>query len=372
MSELVLCNVVKTHGGREPVHAVRGVDLQVPAGSLTAVLGPSGCGKTTLLRVVAGLETIDEGTIDIGGQQVAAPGVHVAPERRRVGIVPQEGALFPHLRVGANIAFGLRGWSRADVRDRVTELLDLVNLSGFGDRQPGQLSGGQQQRVALARALAPRPQVVLLDEPFSALDTSLRTSVRDEVAAVLRSTGTTAVLVTHDQAEALTVADQVAVMRDGIIVQVAPPGTLYHHPVDAWTAAFVGDAVTMTGRTVECSNGGHGDGHSSRRASHVHTRLGLVPLAPGSNVGVDDDVVVHLRPEQIVPSESDGASCPAVVTKVRFGGPDVEVTLQVDDVSLTARWPSTATASIGDRVGLAVVGSALLVTPAAVEIPTSR
>ena len=200
-----------------------GVDLDVPAESLTAVLGPSGCGKTTLLRLVAGFLRPDAGTIAFGEEVVAGPGRFVTPQRRRVGYVPQEGALFPHLDVAGNIAFGLPGRARRS-RDRLAELLDLVGLDArLAGQYPHELSGGQQQRVALARALAPRPSVVLLDEPFSSLDAGLRESTGRAVAEVLRSARATAVLVTHDQGEALSLADQVAVMRAGRFLQVASP-----------------------------------------------------------------------------------------------------------------------------------------------------
>ena len=222
------------------------LDLEVPTGSLTAVLGPSGCGKTTLLRLLGGFEHADRGTIRLGEQVLADERTHLAPERRAIGFVPQEGALFPHLDVAANVGFGL---PRAQRRGgRVEELLELVDLAGLGGRLPHQLSGGQQQRVALARALAPEPGLVLLDEPFDALDAGLRAQVRGEVREALRAAGATALLVTHDQEEALSLADTVAVMRGGRIVQAADPQTLYRDPVDAEVAAFVGEAVLLEGR----------------------------------------------------------------------------------------------------------------------------
>ncbi|MET0711925.1 MAG: ABC transporter ATP-binding protein, partial [Jiangellaceae bacterium] len=201
MSELVVRGLEKSFGS---VRVLDELDLVVPAGRLAAVLGPSGCGKTTLLRVIAGFESADRGTVVLHGAQVAGPGVHVPPERRRVGVVPQEGALFPHLTVAGNVGFGL---TRAERRaGRIGELLDLVGLGGFGHRMPYELSGGQQQRIALARALAPEPALVLLDEPFNALDTGLRAAIREDVRSALRAAGATAVLVTHDQEEALSMA----------------------------------------------------------------------------------------------------------------------------------------------------------------------
>ena len=216
VSELVVRGLEKSFGS---VRVLEELDLVVPAGRLAAVLGPSGCGKTTLLRIVAGFETADRGTVVLAGVQVAGPGVHLPPERRRVGVVPQEGALFPHLTVAGNVGFGL---SRAQRRaGRIDELLGLVGLGGFGHRMPYEFSGGQQQRIALARALAPEPALVLLDEPFSALDTGLRAAVREDVRSALRAAGATAVLVTHDQEEALSMADLVAVM--GVATSLRPP-----------------------------------------------------------------------------------------------------------------------------------------------------
>jgi len=209
--------------GQKPV--LVGLDLDVPNGSLTAVLGRSGCGKTTLMRLLAGFEAADSGTIRVDETLVSGQGVHLPPERRGIGVVAQEGTLFPHLDVSANVAFGLPRSKRH--AGRVQELLTLIGLVGLERRFPHQLSGGEQQRVALARALARAPRIILLDEPFSALDPSLRASLRAEVRTILQASGTSALLVTHDQTEALSVADQVAVMRDGRLVQTADPAMLY-------------------------------------------------------------------------------------------------------------------------------------------------
>jgi len=242
MNKLVVTGLHKAFGDH-PV--LTGLDLEVPAGSLTAILGPSGSGKTTLLRVLAGFERADAGTVEIGGSVVDGPGVHLPPERRKIGYVPQEGSLFPHLTVAANIGFGL------PVRHRkgpaIAELLDAVGLAGLGKRYPHQLSGGQQQRVALARALAIRPKIVLLDEPFASLDAHLRASVRADVQGLLAETGITGILVTHDQDEALSTADRVAVLRDGRIAQCDSPQDLYDRPADADIARFIGDANLIEG-----------------------------------------------------------------------------------------------------------------------------
>ena len=242
MTQLVVTGLYKAFGDHPVLTAL---DLEVPAGSLTAILGPSGSGKTTLLRLLAGFERADAGTITIGGSVVDGPGVHLAPERRRIGYVPQEGSLFPHLTVAANIGFGLPARHRKG--PAIAELLDAVGLAGLGKRYPHQLSGGQQQRVALARALAIRPKVVLLDEPFASLDAHLRASVRADVQALLAETGITGILVTHDQDEALSTADRVAVLRDGRIVQCDAPQDLYDRPADADIARFIGDANLIEG-----------------------------------------------------------------------------------------------------------------------------
>jgi iron(III) transport system ATP-binding protein len=227
--------------------AVDGLSLQVIEGEILALLGPSGCGKTTTLRLIAGLETPDAGTIALRGQIVAGAGRNVPPEERGIGIVFQDYALFPHLSVADNVGFGLTRAARRARPGRVDEVLDLVGLDGFGPRYPHELSGGQQQRVALARALAPAPALMLLDEPFSNLDADLRAQMRDEVERILRTTGTTAVFVTHDQEEAFTLADRVGVLQDGRVEQLAPPQQLYHRPATRFVASFVGAADFLPG-----------------------------------------------------------------------------------------------------------------------------
>ncbi len=242
MTELTVQGLHKAYGSN-PV--LTGLDLTVPAGSLTAILGPSGSGKTTLLRLLAGFDQADAGTVRIGGTIVDGPGEHVPPERRRIGYVPQEGSLFPHLTVAANVGFGLPARERRG--SRVAGLLEAVGLAGLGKRYPHQLSGGQQQRVALARALAIEPALVLLDEPFASLDAHLRASVRADVQAIFRAAGTTAILVTHDQDEALSMADRVAVLRGGQIAQCAAPQDLYIRPADPQLARFIGEANLLDG-----------------------------------------------------------------------------------------------------------------------------
>jgi iron(III) transport system ATP-binding protein len=321
------------------------LDLDVAPGSLTAVLGSSGCGKTTLLRLIAGFERADEGAIALGEQVVCDARTHVAPERRGVGFVAQEGALFPHLDVAANVAFGL---PRAERKSpRVGELLELVGLAGLERRHPHELSGGQQQRVALARALAPSPQLVLLDEPFDALDASLRVQVRAEVRDVLRHSGATALLVTHDQQEALSLADVVAVMRDGTIVQAADPQTLYSDPRDAELAAFLGEAVLLTGRL---------------RDGHVETALGRLATR-GASGAERTSTTVMLRPEQIACRAPSPELPRGRVVSTQFYGRDATAIVSLADPAapqITARAAGHRLPSPGEEVSIAVDGTALV------------
>ncbi len=309
MRDVAVTGLRKAFGAHQ---VLTGVDLDVPAGSLTAILGPSGSGKTTLLRLMAGFERADAGTIRIGDVVVDGPGVFVAPERRRIGYVPQEGSLFPHLTVQANVGFGLPARERRG--GKVAELLEMVGLGGLGHRYPHQLSGGQQQRVALARALAIEPAVVLLDEPFASLDAHLRASVRADVQDIFRRAGTTAILVTHDQDEALSTADRVAALRDGKIAQYAAPEELYARPADADLAGFIGDANLLEGVAS---------------AGVVKTRLGRLPLDDGERVPAGQ-VTVLVRPEQIElgPGE-DGV--PGRVTSYRYHGHDAVLRVQPED-----------------------------------------
>ena len=228
-----LSGVSRSYG---PVRAVKDLGLAVTRGEILALLGPSGCGKTTTLRLIAGFEPPDSGTVEVGGRTVAGPGTNVPPEKRRVGMVFQDYALFPHLSVEQNVSYGLPNWKKG----RVEEVLALTHLVGLGGRMPHELSGGQQQRVALARALAPEPAVVLLDEPFSNLDASLRIRVRSEMREILRDAGATAVFVTHDQEEAFAVADRVVIIDRGKVQQVGSPDAILRAPANAFVADFIG------------------------------------------------------------------------------------------------------------------------------------
>ena len=311
MTGLRLSGVHKAFGH---LHVLRGLDLEVAPGSLTAVLGPSGSGKTTVLRIVAGFEPLDRGRVEIGGRTADDGRRYVPPDRRGIGYVPQDGALFPHLTVAANVGFGRSRFLRRRADAATTSLLEMVGLAGVADRYPHELSGGQQQRVALARALAVEPSLVLLDEPFSSLDASLRASVRAEVLQILRDGGVTAVLVTHDQDEALSVADQVAVIHDGVIGQSGAPQDLYDHPVDPDMARFLGDA-NLVPATVD------GDG--------VATPFGRLRLRPHPDAAAPHGPAVALiRPEQLtVSTELEGAGLRAVVTRREFHGHDTVITL---------------------------------------------
>lgn len=244
MTTLRVTDVVKSFDG---AIAVDGVSFELDDHEILALVGPSGCGKSTLLRMIAGLFATERGSIELNGTVVDDGRATVPPEARHVGLVFQEHALFPHLTVAGNIGFGVRNGNRIG---RVDEMLALVGLAGFGDRYPHELSGGERQRVALARALAPKPSLLLLDEPFASLDPNLRARVRDDVALILRATGTPAVFVTHDQDEALAIGDRVAVMRAGRIVQIGTPEVVFHEPVDRFVASFMGEASFVTAEAL--------------------------------------------------------------------------------------------------------------------------
>ncbi len=352
---LVFEAVGKSYGD---VVAARSLDLTVSPGELITIIGPSGCGKSTALRLVAGLERPDTGRILIAGDVVADSGKFRPPEKRRVGLVFQDHALFPHLTVGANVAFGLHDLPRASRSERVREVLELVRLGHLAERYPHELSGGEQQRVALARALAPKPAVVLLDEPFSSLDENLRAQVRAEVVGVLRETGTTAVLVTHDQTEALAVGDRVVVMREGVIEQADTPFQVFERPATRFVASFMGDADFLR--------------------AHVHNALltceiGVVSTVPGW-ADSDTDVDVVLRPHEVaLKANPSGNGTGPVVVAVEYHGAFVLHTVRLASGQTLRSWqPHSVRHPVGTPVTVSVVAGitpTLLVGDHAVDAP---
>jgi iron(III) transport system ATP-binding protein len=311
--------------------AVDDVSLEVRLGELLALVGPSGCGKSTLLMLLAGLQEPDTGTVHVLDRQVAGGGTWVPPEQRSVGVVFQDAALFPHLRVEDNVAFGLpRGAQR---KERVGHLLELVDLAGYGARYPHELSGGQQQRVALARALAPRPGAVLFDEAFGNLDAGLRASVREQTVAVLREEGAAGVFVTHDQAEALAVGDRVAVMNAGHLEHVGVPEHAFHAPASRFVATFLGEADFLSG---------------DQRGAQVHTELGPLP-AVVDDVSAAGPVDVMLRPHEV--SFTADASGDATVAAREFRGASYLYTLRLPSgATVRSVRPHTVDCAVGAAV----------------------
>ncbi|WP_454863511.1 ABC transporter ATP-binding protein [Pseudomonas hormoni] len=319
MNALELHSICKSYGAHR---ALENISLTVPTGSRTVIVGPSGSGKTTLLRMIAGFEFPDSGRLTFNGQTLVDDTHEVPAHQRQIGYVPQDGALFPHMTVAANIGFGL-STKGAIKHERIAELMDSVALdSSMANRWPHELSGGQQQRVALARALAQQPRLMLLDEPFSALDTGLRAAMRKLVARLLADAGVTTILVTHDQSEALSFADQLAVMREGRVVQSGHPLDLYRYPGDEQTAMFLGDAVVMPARI---------------EAGWAHCDLGRIPVNNHRN---NHCAQIMLRPEQlqlvgIVSSSVETAGCRAVVTERDFSGNTCTLTVELEPLSST-------------------------------------
>ena len=313
---------------------LQGVDLDVPAGTVVALLGPSGCGKTTLLRSIAGLEVPDSGEVRLGGRAMSGPGLWMPAENRRIGMVFQDWALFPHLSVGRNVGFGL---TRSERRSgRLSAALELVGLTAFADRMPATLSGGQQQRVALARALANRPVAVLLDEPFSNLDATLRTQIRVDVQRLLRDLGMTSLFVTHDQEEAFVMGEIVAVMFDGAVVQQARPAELYDAPATRSVAEFIGDANFLPGVAS---------------GTVAETSLGRIELRGDASGAVD----VLARPEYVHVAAGDSAT----VEDIEFYGHDAVYIVRPDEGrSIRARVLCTPEFRPGDRVELSYGGGA--------------
>jgi iron(III) transport system ATP-binding protein len=324
------------------VTALDAVSLELEPGSLLAILGPSGCGKTTCLRLVAGFERPDAGSVAVGGRVVASDTQMVPPERRRVGLVFQDLALFPHLSVRRNVAFGIR--REPDAQPRTDALLELVGLRGDAERLPHELSGGMQQRVALARALAPRPDVLLLDEPFSSLDQAMRTQLRAEVRQILRDARQSAIFVTHDQAEALSIADRVAVMARGRVLQVATPELVYAEPATPYVATFIG-----VSNLVPADVG----------SGVAQTRFGPVRLIAEATSDVRGPALCLLRPEHFSvgdpPTDADGAEGWTVIDR-RFSG--AEILLEVRSGDGERLWVEAGSrvrhVDLGDRVSIAL------------------
>ncbi len=341
MALLELQNIGYAYGRHQ---VVQGLSFQLAPGAIGCLLGPSGCGKTTILRCIAGFEHVSAGAIRVDADIVSSPDIHVAAERRRIGMVFQDYALFPHLSVSDNIAFGLRELPSAQKAARVESLLDIVGLAGTGRKFPHELSGGQQQRVALARALAPRPRLLLLDEPFSNLDVDLRERLALEVRGILKAEGTTAVLVTHDQHEAFAVADEIGIMHEGHIQQWDTPYNLYHRPSNRFVADFVGQGVFLPGKIV--------DRH------HVEIELGVLPGALRWDSGPDNgamevgtEISVLLRPDDVM--HDDASTMQAEVVAKAFRGAEFMYTLRLASGALVLSLvPSHHNHAIGERIGI--------------------
>ena len=326
-----------------------GVSFDAEEGELFALVGPSGCGKTTALRCVAGFERVDAGTIELRGKALAAPRVHAPPEQRGIGFVFQDYALFPHLTVLDNVRFGLQGMRKGAATDRAREVLAMVGLKGVEDRFPSQLSGGQQQRVALARSIAPSPRLLLLDEPFSNLDAALRNNTRAEIRALLKDAGMTAILVTHDQEEALSIADRLAVMSHGRIEQSGAPEAIYNHPSNPFVAEFLGATNLIRVNAVE-------DG-----AESILGPLRLDRAARG-------DVVVSMRPEQLaMETPQDGEAAGEILSR-EFKGHDQTYRVRIAGVTIVVQTHASSPWRVGDRVALRPLQPAVVVTPACVEL----
>ena len=341
MAHLELDRIVQRYGTHT---VVNGVGFRVEAGSIACLLGPSGCGKTTLLRCIAGFEAIAEGEIRIDGRSVTRPDFRLAPEHRRIGMVFQDYALFPHLNIADNIGFGLSELPGAERQARIDELLATVGLEGQENKFPNELSGGQQQRVALARALAPRPQLILLDEPFSNLDVDLRERLSLEVRHILKSQGMTAVLVTHDQHEAFAMADEIGIMDGGTIQQWDTPYNLYHQPANRFVADFVGQGVFLPGTVI--------DGNTvDVELGRLISQLPLECIQGCKQCGQGCHVEVLLRPDDII--HDDRSALKAEVLHRAFRGAEFLYTLRLaSGTEVLSLVPSHHNHAIGEFIGI--------------------
>jgi iron(III) transport system ATP-binding protein len=314
---------------------VRGLSFSLFKGVIGCLLGPSGCGKTTVLRCIAGFEAVQEGAIRLNGRIVSSPGLMLAPEKRHVGMVFQDYALFPHLRVSDNIAFGLRAASRPDRAKRVQELARLAGLAAVLDKYPYELSGGQQQRVALARALAPRPELLLLDEPFSNLDVDLRERLSLELRDIIKASGATAILVTHDQHEAFTMADEIGILHEGRIQQWDAPYNLYHRPANRFVADFIGQGVFLPATVLN--------------SQEIEIELGVLngQAVPANARRIE----VLLRPDDVI--HDDSAPTQAEVLHKAFRGAEILYTLRLESGrKVLALVPSHHNHALGERIGI--------------------
>lgn len=334
-SKLLINGVSKSFSGQK---VLSNLSLEIQEKKLVTILGSSGGGKTTLLRLIAGFENVDSGEISINGRVVSSPNTLTPPNKRNVGYVPQDASLFSHLSVSKNIEFGLHQFTSSAKQKRADQLLELIDLQDFANAMPSELSGGQQQRVAIARALAPNPDVILLDEPFAALDAQLRNRLRDDVKSILLGANATAIMVTHDQEEALSIADKVAILRDGKIAQFGSPNEIYSAPLDVRLAQFLGDAVVLTGRI---ENG------------KVQTSLG--ELIPTKQFSESVSGLVAIRPENLyLQPDINGEG--KVIARQYFGH-DAVVEVQTKGVSVKARTAGPLTPEIGMPVTVWVRGS---------------
>jgi len=341
MAHLELDHIVQRYGSHT---VVNGVGFRVETGSIACLLGPSGCGKTTLLRCIAGFEPIVDGEIRVEGAAVTRADFRIAPEQRRIGMVFQDYALFPHLTVAANIGFGLSALGRSLRETRVNELLATVGLQGQGEKYPHELSGGQQQRVSLARALAPRPQLILLDEPFSNLDVDLRERLSLEVRGILKSQGMTAVLVTHDQHEAFAMADEIGIMAEGKIQQWDTPYNLYHRPANRFVADFVGQGVFLPGTVISNSS-------VEVELGLLQSRLPLECMKGCRDCGRGCRVAVLLRPDDVI--HDDRSELQAEVLNRAFRGAEFLYTLRLESgAEVLSLVPSHHNHAIGERIGI--------------------
>lgn len=346
MSELLTLKDVQCSYGDRVV--VRGLSMHVKRGSLVCLLGPSGCGKTTVLRAIAGFHPLDAGEIQLNERPVSSPGFTLPPEKRRLGMVFQDYALFPHLDVANNISFGLGPLPNAHQLQIVQAMLEIVGLEGMEKRYPHELSGGQQQRVALARALAPQPDLILMDEPFSNLDIDLRERLSEEVRQILKKQNITLVLVTHDQHEAFALGDLVGVMHEGKLLQWDTPYNLYHEPNSRFVADFIGQGVFLDGKLVA--------------PDLIETELGVYKGNRAYDWGTGTPVELLLRPDDIIPDSSSDLK--VEIVQKAFKGAEIMYTLRLPGGGrLLSLFPSHSDHRIGEKVGIRVEADHLVAFP---------